>query len=152
MSTHCGASTRTRLAVVGCLVAAAALLTGCAEVVEEAHEGYQPAAVEEVADGDIPQVTFTQVGADHVDLETATARTVGKHTVVPYAALIYDGQGVPWVYTVPAPLTFVRVTVEVDRVEDDDVWLSAGLDSGTEVVTTGATEVYGAELDIAGGH
>ena len=76
----------------------------------------------------------------------------GQFTVVDYESLIYDGQGVPWVYTVPEELTFLRAQVVVDRVEDDRVLLSDGLTAGTRVVTTGATEVYGTELDIAGSH
>jgi hypothetical protein len=46
----------------------------------------------------------------------------------------------------------VREPVVVNRVEDDEVWISEGPLPGTEVVTTGSTEVYGAELDIAGAH
>jgi hypothetical protein len=42
--------------------------------------------------------------------------------------------------------------VEVDRVERDRVLLTDGPPAGSEVVTVGATEVYGAELEIAGGH
>jgi hypothetical protein len=42
--------------------------------------------------------------------------------------------------------------VVVDRVVDDVVWLADGPEPGTRVVTVGSTEVYGAELDIAGGH
>jgi multidrug efflux pump subunit AcrA (membrane-fusion protein) len=87
-----------------------------------------------------------------VDLQTTTATRAGGHTVVDYEALIYDGEGVPWVYTVPEPLTFVRAKVTVDRIEGNRVLLSKGLAPGTEVVTVGATEVYGAELEIAGGH
>jgi hypothetical protein len=71
---------------------------------------------------------------------------------VPYAALIYDQQGVVWVYTNPSPLTFQRVEVVVDRIVDDLAMLKDGPAPGTLVVTIGATEVYGAELDVAGGH
>jgi hypothetical protein len=49
-------------------------------------------------------------------------------------------------------LTFLRAHVVVDRIEGDLVMLSGGLAPGTEVVTVGAAEVYGAELGIAGGH
>ena len=71
---------------------------------------------------------------------------------MPYAALIYDAQGMSWVYTNPAPLTFQRAKVVVDRVVDDVVWIKDGPPPGTRVVTVGSTEVYGAELEIAGGH
>ena len=93
-----------------------------------------------------------QAGADRVSLQTETVRRTDGGTVVPYAALIYDPQGVAWVYTNPEPLTFQRAEVVVDRIVDDDVWITDGPPPGTRVVTVGATEVYGAELDIAGGH
>lgn len=130
----------------------AVLLTGCKEVKEAAVSGYQPAKVEAVGGLDVSQVTLTQEGANRVDLRTATAARSGQHTVVPYAALIYDSQGVPWVYTSRVPLTFRRTKVVVDRIEGNRVLLASGLRPGTRVVTVGAAEVYGAELDIAGGH
>ena len=71
---------------------------------------------------------------------------------MPHTALIYDGQGVPWVYTVTAPLTFLRAKVAVDRVVGERALLSSGLSAGTEVVTVGATQVYGAELGIGESH
>jgi len=42
--------------------------------------------------------------------------------------------------------------VKVDRVEGDRVLLTRGPRPGTRVVTVGATEVYGAENEIEGGH
>jgi len=56
------------------------------------------------------------------------------------------------VYMVTAPLTFLRVEVVVDRVVGDRALLSSGLSAGTEVVTVGATQVYGAELGIGESH
>jgi len=56
------------------------------------------------------------------------------------------------VYTTAKPLTFEREPVTVDRIEGNRVLLSDGPPAGTKVVTRGATEVYGAELDIAGSH
>ena len=138
-------------AVVGSL-AVGLSLSACTGVESPSAEGYQPASVEEVEGLEVSRVTFTQEGADRVDLETTSATEVGGQTAVDYAALIYDGQGVPWVYTIAEPLTFVRAQVVVDRIDADQVILTSGLDSGTEVVTVGAAEVYGAELDIAGGH
>ena len=73
--------------------------------------------------------------------------------MVPYAALIYDKQGKSWVYTVTEPLTYLRVSVVVkEEVDEDTMALSAGPPAGTEVVTRGATEVYGAELGMDGNH
>ena len=42
--------------------------------------------------------------------------------------------------------------VTVDRIEGKRVFVSKGPAAGTKVVTVGATEVYGAELEIAGSH
>jgi len=140
------------LGVAALMLAGAALLSGCQQVESTATaSGYQPARVEEVDGGEAVQVTFTQDGAARVGLQQATAATVDGQTVMPYAALIYDGQGVPWVYTAPDELTFRRVQVEVDRIEGDRVYLSGGLSAGTRVVTVGAAEVYGTELGISGG-
>ena len=88
-----------------------------------------------------------------VGLQTSRVTASGPDLVVPYAALIYDKQGKSWVYTVSRPLTYLRVSVVVkEEVDEDSMALSAGPPAGTEVVTRGATEVYGAELGMDGNH
>jgi hypothetical protein len=134
------------------LLVAGFLLSGCRQIEEVSAATYQPAKVTEVANHDVKRVQFTATGAEQVDLQTQTARREGQYTVVPHTALIYDGQGVPWVYTVTAPLTFLRAKVVVDRVVGDRALLSSGLAAGAEVVTVGATQVYGAELGIGESH
>ena len=101
---------------------------------------------------DAAQVRFTADAADRVDLQTVPVQRRGVHVVVPDVALIYDGQGVPWVYTSTGPLTFMRTKVVVDRVDGHHVLLSEGPPVGTEVVTVGATQVYGTELGIGESH
>ncbi len=100
----------------------------------------------------LKRVQLTAEGAHRTGLETARVGRSGEHRFVPYQALIYDGAGRSWVYTTVAPLTYVRAAVEVERVERDRVLVTKGPPVGTDVVTTGASEVYGAELEIAGGH
>jgi hypothetical protein len=134
------------------LALAAAGLTGCREVEQASSTGYEPAKLQPVGKGEIPRVTFTAEGARRVGLETAPVTRDGRDTVVPYDALIYDGAGTAWVFTSPARLSYLRAPVTVDRVEGDRVLLSRGPRPGTRVVTVGATEVYGAENEIAGGH
>ena len=151
MSRGNGAASR-RPAVTLLLLLTMAALPACKEVEAEEAEGYQPAQVAEPATDGTSLVTFTQEGADRVDLQLERARRDGARTAVPYAALIYDGEGDPWVYTNPEPLTFRRTAVVVDRVEGPTAYVSKGLRPGTRIVTVGATEVYGAELDIAGSH
>lgn len=126
------------------------LVTGCSEVEEGTTEPYKASRVVDVGQG-LKRVTFTAEGARRLDLATASTVRSGKGTVVDYKALIYDGQGATWVYTAPGPLTYVRAPVVVDRVKGDQVFLSKGPPAGTRVVTVGAAEVFGAELDIEGG-
>jgi len=133
-------------------VAATTVTAGCTEVEEAAPHVHQPAILQPIDGSDVQKVSFDQRAAEQVSLQTASVRRRGNHTVVPYAALIYDGQGASWVYTSPEPLTYVRVAVDVARIVDDRVLLRDGPPVGTHVVTTGAAEVYGAELEIAGGH
>ena len=46
----------------------------------------------------------------------------------------------------------MRADVVVDRIDGDRVLLTEGPRPGSRVVTVGAAEVYGAELEIAGSH
>jgi hypothetical protein len=127
-------------------------LSACTEVEQASTAGYEPAKLEPVGGTENKRVTFTEEGARRTGLQTAAVMRRGDHLIVPYAALIYDGQGESFVYTSPERLTFLRVDVDVDRVERNRVLLTEGPRVGSRVVTVGATEVYGAELDIAGGH
>lgn len=133
-------------------VLAGLVLPACSEVEPAAEGGYQPAQLAHDGGASFPRVTFTGEGAARTGLRTATVARSAGHAVVPYAALIYDGQGDSFVYTSPRPLTFVRAPVAVARVDGDRVLLSEGPPAGTVVVTVGASEVYGTELEIAGGH
>lgn len=141
-----------RAGSLAAVLAVAAIAAGCTEVEEAAPHVHQPAHLEPIDGSDVQKVNFDQRAAEQVSLETAAVQRRGNLTVVPYAALIYDGQGASWVYTSPEPLTYVRAAVDVARIVDDRVLLRGGPPVGTDVVTTGAAEVYGAELEIAGGH
>jgi multidrug efflux pump subunit AcrA (membrane-fusion protein) len=127
-------------------------LSACSEVEEKPSDGYEPATLVPVDGADLERVTFTAEGAQRTGLKTAMVRQGRVHNVVPYDALIYDGAGRTYVYTSPKPLTFLRAEVKVDRVEGDRVLLTDGPPPGSDVVTTGAAQVYGTELEISGGH
>jgi hypothetical protein len=136
------------LVVAGCLPLAA-----CTEVESAAVSGYQPAALEPVEGrDDVKRVTFSREGAERTGLRTAPVRRVAGRIAVPYAAVIYDPEGRTYVYTSTGPLSFLRQEVEVDRVEGSVAFLLDGPPAGSRVVTVGAVEVYGTELEIAGGH
>jgi hypothetical protein len=146
-----GQLTRNRWRMVFGAVMAALLVAGCSHS-EAYDDAYEPAHVEQIADSDVKKVTLTSDAASRIGLQLAPAQQDDEQTVVPHAALIYDGEGAPWVYTSSGDLMFVRTAVVVDRVIGDMAWLSRGLTPGRRVVTVGATEIYGAELDISGGH
>ena len=65
--------------------------------------------------------------------------------VVPYSAILYDLTGDTWVYTNPEPSVFVREQVDIERIDEDLAVLNKGPAAGTQVVTIGAAELYGAE-------
>jgi hypothetical protein len=71
-----------------------------------------------------------------------------KRSVVPYNAVIYDLKGDTWVYTSPAARTFVRQHVKVDYIDDDTAILTEGPAVGTNVVSVGVAELFGAEYGI----
>jgi hypothetical protein len=127
-------------------------VTACTDASEETGHGYAPATIGPADAAGVKTVTFTDDAAQRVRLQTSPVVASGRGVDVDYAALIYDKKGQSWVYTVPQPLTFLRVKVTVDRIEGNRATLSVGPAAGAQVVTTGAAEVYGAELDIAGKH
>jgi hypothetical protein len=127
-------------------------LSACSEVEERSSGGYEPATLESVEGADVTRVTFTAEGARRTGLQTARVRQRGRHRIVPYTALIYDGAGKAYVYTSPRPRTFLRAEVQVGRIQSERVLLVDGPPAGSDVVTVGAAQVYGAELEIAGGH
>jgi hypothetical protein len=88
------------------------------------------------------------VPGQDVRVELARAGRWKTRTAVPYSALIYDTQGETWVYTSPAPRTFVRHKVDVDDIEGDVAVLDEGPPIGTVVVSVGVAELYGAETKV----
>jgi hypothetical protein len=148
------ATRRPRLAVAALVLMAGLSLSACKEIEEESAAGYEPATLSAIKgkSEDYKRVTFTKEGAARTGLQTAEVRRSGKHIVVPYAALIYNDEAKTFVYTNPDSLSYERMPVKVDRIAEERVLLSDGPKAGTRVVTVGATEVYGTELEIAGSH
>jgi hypothetical protein len=143
-----------RMLSVGLVVTAALSFSACKEVESETAAGYEPATLEPVKgrSDDYKRVKFTQEGADRTAVRTAKVRASGGRKVVPYESLIYNDEAKTFVYTSEKALEYERVPVTVDRIEGNRVFVSKGPAAGTKVVTVGATEVYGTELEIAGSH
>lgn len=86
-----------------------------------------------------------------VFVEVSMSGSGAAQKIVPYAAVLYDLHGETWVFTSPEPLVYVRAPITVDYIEGDLAVLSEGPPAGTEVVTAGASELFGAEIGIGGG-
>jgi hypothetical protein len=128
--------------------ALALALAGCTQV-EEFESTNEPTSVAPVkGEDDIQQVTFTADAARRAGLQMATVQARGTRTSIPYAALIYNEEGNTYTYVSRRPLVFVRTLIGVDHIANGRVVLRRGPPAGTNVVTTGAAEVYSAEFGV----
>lgn len=134
-------------------VTATASLAGCAEIEVPLAEPYEPAHLESTGPEQPARVILTEEAQHRVQLQTTLVRPHEGDVSVDQAALVYDKKGKPWVFTVVGPRTYVRAAVKITEVNEKNVMiLSSGPPAGTEVVTVGAIELWGAELEIAGKH
>jgi hypothetical protein len=138
--------------LVGSLLLATLSLSACNEVEETTAEPYEPAHLSEADESGVKTVTLTEPATLRIELETAPIQLRDKRFTVPYEALIYDGKGESWVYIVVGKLAYRRAAVTVVEVENDTVIMSKAPRVGTQVVTQGAMQVHGAELEMAGKH
>jgi hypothetical protein len=97
-------------------------------------------------------LTLSEKAAQRLGVETVPVAGSGAAMTIPYAAVVYDAQGKTWTYVNAQPLVYQRAEITVDEIDGTNAHLSAGPPSGTLVVTTGAAELYGAEIGVGGGH
>jgi hypothetical protein len=100
----------------------------------------------------IKTLTLSEKAAERLGVETAEVAGSGSQMSIPYAAVVYDAQGKTWTYVNAQPLVYQRAEITVDEIDGDVARLSVGPASGALVVTTGAAELYGAEIGVGGGH
>jgi hypothetical protein len=114
-----------------------------------------PSGAEPVADGKramlslqyvLPHSNHGMAPSTRVRVELQQAGSDAKQTVVPYSALYYDAKGLPWVYVNPQPLTYHRQRVTVQQVVGPHAVITDGPALGTQVVTVGASLLYGTEI------
>ena len=138
----------------GCLVAVLLVLpllvTACGGK-SASDTAAEPAVVKHVAGTDVYRITLSAETAKRLDVKTAAAQRSGGETAIPYSAVLYSATGEASAYVNPAPLTFVRQTIVVDRIHGNRALLSGGLAAGTRVVTVGVPELHGIESGIGGG-
>jgi len=139
---------RGRTTAMLAVVAATISLSACTEVEAPEKEHYSPATIAPVeGEKDLVSVTLTKEGAFRIEIATGTVKLRRGRRSIPYASLLYEKDGSAFVYTNPRGLTYIRAHVDVDRVAGDRVLLREGPAAGTRVVTTGAQQVHGAELE-----
>jgi hypothetical protein len=135
------------------LLLATLSVAGCQGGDEDAAAADEPAKVEPVEGSDgLFRVTLTAQAAERIDLQTAVVRTESEgateRAIVPYSAIVYETDGETWVYASTDDLSFVREHVRVQEIDGDRAVLSEGPPAGTEVVTVGVAELFGAEHGI----
>src|SRR4051794_2681069 len=142
--------------ILGLLVAACLPLAACKKMQEADEEGEQTAAKvvhQEEQHPDQPtRITLSEEAQKRIDVQTAAIEDTNvqgaKQKVMPFAALLYDPEGLTWTFTSTEPLTYVRQKITVDRIEGDKAILAQGPAAGTQVVTVGAAELYGSEKEF----
>lgn len=133
------------------LIVAGLAVSGCQEVASNLVDS-QPFELEEIKGTDLNRVKISDEVAKQIDLQTSRVRGSGKQKLVPHAALIYNPDGKEFVYTRPAPQTYVRAPVTVIRVVGDRAVLLHGPPVGTVIVTLGAAELLATEYEILNQH
>ena len=99
----------------------------------------------------ISQITLRPKAASRIDLQTGViTEDESGRKVAPFSSVMYDLDGDAWVYTVKAPLTYVREPIVIDQVTQGHAYLTDGPPAGTQVVTVGVPELYGTEIGVNG--
>jgi len=130
---------------------AALSLVACTPVSTDYEREHEPAEVEPIEGTELSRVILEAEAAERLGIQTVPVRPMeGSETlqVIPYGAVLYDAQGATWAYTSPADLTYIRESISVDHIEGDEAVISEGPVPGTEVVTVGVAELFGAETGV----
>jgi hypothetical protein len=107
----------------------------------------------------INRVELTADAAERIGLQTGTVRARSAAATghaaagtlsVPLDAVLYDKDGVTWVYVSTDALAFQREKVTISGVDGELAVLTSGPAAGTAVVTVGAPELLGAEDGVPG--
>lgn len=146
---------RPTLGLLGALpLAAGLLLVGCAEAPSDKYViKDEPAKLEvlpeKVAGVELARVTLVAKAVERLGIETVKVEQTDAGTLsVPSGAIIVDAHGNRWLYTNPAPLTYLRQLITVEHETGGRAFLAAGPPVGTDIVTIGAAELHGAETGI----
>jgi hypothetical protein len=130
-----------------------AATTGSSGALAGARDEAAPVSLQSTAREGINRVVLSARAVERLGIQTAPVRAQlagsERRIVIPYSALVYGPDGDVWTYTSPTPRTFVRARVSVARIDGDLAVVSKGPRSGTRVVTVGAEELFGSEIEFA---
>jgi hypothetical protein len=143
--------TRHRWFLSGLAVAALAL-GACGTGQTAAEPKAEAITIQEDEATGLKTLTLSQKAAERLGVETVPVAGSGAQLSIPYGAVVYDAEGKTWAYVTESPLTYKRAEIKVAEIDGDVARITAGPPSGTLVVTTGAAELYGAEIGVGGGH
>jgi hypothetical protein len=133
------------------LILAALHLVACSQETAEATK-IEPAVVEPIEGTELNRLTLTEKAVERLAIQTDSVREEQvngqQRLVIPYGAVLYDLNGGTWAYTSPEPRVYVRQPITIEAIDGDMVVLTNGPAAGTEVVTVGAAELYGADTGI----
>jgi len=141
-----------RVWAVAAALLASSVLAACGSPPAPLAE--KPAEVVPIEGTDLNKVVLTEEAAMRIGIKTAPVALVGSGTAsrltIPLAAVVYDPEGVTWVYTQEDVLTYVRQLVTIASVQGELAVLSAGPSPGVDVVVVGAAELLGSEYGVEG--
>ena len=146
-----------KLGIAVVLIGSGLFVTACGSTLRGGVQEQSPAPVkvEPIAGTTLKRVSLAPKTAERIAVKTTPVsqdqitregRTAVRK-VVPYASVLYDNNSATWVYTSPEPLVFVRHHIAIEYIEGDRAVLSDGPTAGTAVVTAGASELFGTELE-----
>jgi hypothetical protein len=140
---------RRALLAISVISVTALVLTACGGKVTDSYEiEEQPYSLEEIEGEEVLRVILTDTAAEHIGIETLPVEKSGSGSVVPYDSVYIDAHGGFWVYTNPEPFVFVRAPIDIVRETSTQAFLADGPPVGTQVVTVGVPELYGAEKEF----
>ncbi len=131
-------------------------VAGCADAPAATAKKVEPATVEAIDGTAVKKLTLTDKAVERLALTTVAVANVaaadnaaaGAQLTMPYSALLYLPDGTTFAYTNPEGHVYIRETVEVAEIAGDQALLVSGPAAGTNVVTTGGTELWGLEFGI----
>jgi hypothetical protein len=141
---HASARTVVFAIALGALVAGSA----CGEAVSEEHVVDEPVTIAHPDGSDTARLTLTADAVERLGIRTEPIEASPGGLMVPSGAVIIDAEGSAWVYTAPEPEVFVRAAIDIRHEDDAVTFVAEGPPAGTEVVTVGVPELYGAEFEV----